>query len=56
MLADMPPVLTEPKRWARPRDPSKPRYTSDLSPDEQANAIFPGNSQILFEKKNLLPL
>jgi hypothetical protein len=34
----MPPVLTEPKRWARPRDPSKPRYTSDLSPDEQANA------------------
>jgi hypothetical protein len=34
----MPPVLSEPKRWARPRDPAKPRHSSDLTPDEQANA------------------
>jgi hypothetical protein len=34
----MPPVLTEPKRWARPRDPSKTRRSSDLTPEEQANA------------------
>jgi hypothetical protein len=33
-----PPVLTEPKRWARPRDPSKTRRSSDLTPEEQANA------------------
>ena len=34
----MPPILTEPKRWARPRDPAKPRRSSDLTPEEQANA------------------
>jgi hypothetical protein len=34
----MPPILVTPKRWSRPRDPSKPRRSSDLTPDEQANA------------------
>jgi hypothetical protein len=34
----MPPVLSEPKRWARPRDPAKTRHSSDLTPEEQANA------------------
>ena len=34
----MPPVLSEPKRWARPRDPAKTRRSSDLTPEEQANA------------------
>ncbi len=34
----MPPVLSAPVRWARPRDPSKTRRSSDLTPDEQANA------------------
>jgi hypothetical protein len=34
----MPPVLSEPKRWARPRDPTKTRRSSDLTPEEQANA------------------
>jgi hypothetical protein len=33
----MPPVLTEPKRWARPRDPAKTRRSSDLAPEEYAN-------------------
>jgi hypothetical protein len=34
----MPPILSEPKRWSRPRDPSKTRRSSDLTPEEQANA------------------
>jgi hypothetical protein len=34
----MPPVLVEPKRWVRPRDPTKTRRSSDLTPEEQANA------------------
>ena len=34
----MPPVLSAPTRWARPRDPSKTRHSSDLTPEEQANA------------------
>jgi hypothetical protein len=34
----MAPILSEPKRWARPRDPSKTRRASDLTPDEQSNA------------------
>jgi len=34
----MPPVLSAPVRWARPRDPSKTRRSSDLTPEEQANA------------------
>jgi len=34
----MPPILSEPKRWSRPRDPSKTRRSSDLTPEEQTNA------------------
>jgi hypothetical protein len=34
----MPPILTEPKRWSRPRDQSKTRRSSDLTPEEQGHA------------------
>jgi len=38
MVQGMPPVLTESKRWSRPRDPTKTRHSSDLTPEEQTNA------------------